>query len=203
MRPDGLDTSAAVAAALVDAAERLRDAGWQVEELDDVPPLQDACTTQRVLWLGDGFDAMVAAAQQEGDAGAIAVLAGQAGFARSLEATALSTALIRRATLARAWQEFIARYPVLLMPASAELPFAGNLDLQGPDAYARGWAAQTPMIGLALTGLPSLVVSTGLVGRCPVGVQLVAGRFREDLLLAAGEAIEARGVPPSPVDPAA
>ncbi|MFZ3118228.1 MAG: amidase family protein, partial [Variovorax sp.] len=115
----------------------------------------------------------------------------------------LSKALIRRATLARAWQEFTARYPVLLMPASAELPFADDLDLQGPDAYARVWAAQAPMIGLPLTGLPSLVVSTGMVGTSPVGVQLVAGRFREDLLLAAGEAIEARGTPPMPIDPAA
>jgi len=31
-------------------------------------------------------------------------------------------------------------------------------------------------------------------------VQLVAGRFREDLCLAAGEAIEARGTPPMLVD---
>jgi amidase len=192
-----------VAAALVDAAERLRDAGWQVEELDDVPPLQDACTTQIVLWMGDGYDAMVAAAQQEGDAGAIAALAGQAGLVGTAGAPDLSKALIRRATLARAWQEFTTRDPVLLMPASAELPFASDLDLQGPDAYARVWAAQAPMIGLPLTGLPSLVVSTGMVGTRPVGVQLVAGRFREDLLLAAGEAIEARGVPPMPVDPAA
>jgi amidase len=34
-----------------------------------------------------------------------------------------------------------------------------------------------------------------------VGVQIVAGRYREDLCLAAGEAIEAGGVPSSPVDP--
>jgi amidase len=44
-------------------------------------------------------------------------------------------------------------------------------------------------------------VSTGLVGRVPVGVQVVAGRFREDLCLLAGEAIEAFGTPPAPVDP--
>jgi amidase len=50
-------------------------------------------------------------------------------------------------------------------------------------------------------GLPALAVSTGLVGRTPVGVQIVAGRYREDLCLLAGEAIEAGGVPPSPVDP--
>ena len=44
-------------------------------------------------------------------------------------------------------------------------------------------------------------MSTGLVGKTPVGVQVVSGRYREDLLLLAGEAIEAGGVPPSPVDP--
>jgi amidase len=34
-------------------------------------------------------------------------------------------------------------------------------------------------------------------------VQLLAGRYREDLLLEAGGAIEAAGVPATPVDPAA
>ena len=51
-------------------------------------------------------------------------------------------------------------------------------------------------------GLPGLTVSTGLVGHTPVGVQLLAGRFREDLLFAAGAAIEAAGAPHTPVDPA-
>ena len=59
------------------------------------------------------------------------------------------------------------------------------------------------MIALPLTGLPALTVSTSLLGRTPVGVQIVAGRFREDLCLAAGAAIEARGVPLAPVDPQA
>jgi amidase len=40
-----------------------------------------------------------------------------------------------------------------------------------------------------------------MVGRSPVGVQVVAGRYREDVCLAAGEVIEAGGVPPSPIDP--
>ena len=50
-------------------------------------------------------------------------------------------------------------------------------------------------------GLPALTVSTGLVGRVPVGVQLVSSRYREDLCLLAGEAIEAGGTPSAPVDP--
>jgi amidase len=50
-------------------------------------------------------------------------------------------------------------------------------------------------------GLPGLTVSTALVGRSPVGVQIISGRYREDLCLRAGEAIEARGTPPPPIDP--
>ena len=50
-------------------------------------------------------------------------------------------------------------------------------------------------------GLPGLTVSTGLVGTVPVGVMLIAGRYREDLLLQAGEAIELGGTPPTPIDP--
>ena len=57
-------------------------------------------------------------------------------------------------------------------------------------------------IALPITGLPGLTVSSGMVGSVPVGVQLIAGRFREDLCLLAGEAIEAGGVPPCPIDPA-
>jgi amidase len=58
-----------------------------------------------------------------------------------------------------------------------------------------------PQVAIPFMGLPALAVSTGLVGRVPVGVQIVAGRYREDLCLAAGEAIEAGGTPSTPVDP--
>ncbi|MGH7225501.1 MAG: amidase, partial [Gemmataceae bacterium] len=50
-------------------------------------------------------------------------------------------------------------------------------------------------------GLPALSVSTGLVDGVPVGVQVVSTRYREDLCLFAGEAIETGGVPASPIDP--
>ncbi|MEP6721418.1 MAG: amidase family protein [Variovorax sp.] len=201
LRPDGLDTQPEIVSALRDAADRLRDAGWTVDEVDALPPIRDALDSQVVLWMGDGYEAMVRAAEREGDPGAIAALAGQAGLARDITATQLSAALVKRATITRLWQLFLERYPVVLLPVCAELPFAADLDLQGPTAYARVWQAQLTMIGLPLTGLPALTVSTGMVGKSPVGVQLVAGRFREDLCLAAGEAIEARGVPPMPIDP--
>ena len=128
-------------------------------------------------------------------------LAGQAQRVQAMQLSDFSTALSRRLGIARAWQLFLEQHPVVLLPVSAELPFENDLDLQGPAAYERVWEAQLTMIALPLTGLPALTVSTSLVGRTPVGVQIVAGRFREDLCLAAGAAIEARGVPLAPVDP--
>jgi amidase len=58
-----------------------------------------------------------------------------------------------------------------------------------------------PQIAIPFMGLPALTVSTGLVGRIPVGVQVVSSRYREDLCLLAGEAIEAGGTPSAAVDP--
>jgi len=46
-----------------------------------------------------------------------------------------------------------------------------------------------------------MAVSTGLAEGLPVGVQLVGPRFREDLTLAAAEAIEARVPRITPIDP--
>jgi amidase len=87
------------------------------------------------------------------------------------------------------------------MPVSGELPFPDHLDRKDEASFARVWHAQMPQIGIPCMGLPGLTVSTGLVGRIPVGVQVVSGRFREDLCLAAGEAIEAGGTPSAAIDP--
>jgi amidase len=199
--PDGLETAAEVKAAVADAARRLERAGWVVEEIKTTPPLREAAELQTQMWLGDGYQAQLDAAEREGDPGALACLRGNRAKVQPFDADALSRALTRRATLTRQWLEFLGFYAVLLMPVSSELPFADGLDLRDEASFARVWRAQLPQIAIPFMGLPALTVSTGLVGRVPVGVQLVSGRYREDLCLLAGEAIEAGGTPPMPVDP--
>ena len=202
LRPDGLETVPEVVDALKDAARRLQSAGWTVEEVANTPPLNEAAELQRKFWLGDGFEGMLAAAEKEGDPGALACLRGSRDKVYPLDAAGLSAIVQRRAALTRAWQLFLQDYPVLVMPVSGELPFEDQLDLKDDASFARVWRAQMPQVGLPFMGLPGLTVTTGLVGRVPVGVQVVAGRYREDLCLLAGEAIEAGGMPASPVDPA-
>jgi amidase len=201
INPDGLDPVPEVRAALAEAGKRLQQAGWTVEEIKDTPPLQEAALQQTKLWLGDGYEAQLAAAEKEGDPGALACLRGNRDKVFPLDAAALSAALTIRATLARKWLLFLEQYPVVLVPVSGELPFPDQLDRKDAASFARVWRAQLTQIAIPFLGLPGLTVSTGMVGRSPVGVQVVAGRYREDLCLAAGEAIEAGGVPPSPIDP--
>lgn len=199
--PDGLEVAPEIKTALRDAAKRLERAGWTVEEIENTPPLKEAADIQTRLWLGDGYEAMLAAAEREGDPGALVCLRGNRSKVYPFDSAALSQALTRRVTLTRDWQMFFATYAVVLMPVSGELPFPDQLDVKNDASFARVWRAQTPMVGIPLMGLPGLTVSTGLVGRVPVGVQIVSGRYREDLCLLAGEAIEASGTPASPVDP--
>jgi amidase len=202
LRPDGLDTVAEVKAAVADAGKRLERAGWKVEEIETTPPLREAADLQTKLWLGDNYEAQLDAAEREGDPGALACLRGNKPKVFPFDAASFSKALTRRATLTREWLQFFETYSVLLMPVSAELPFPDGLDLRDDASFARVWRAQLPQIAIPFIGLPALTVSTGLVGRVPVGVQLVSGRYREDLCLLAGEAIEAGGTPSAPVDPA-
>jgi amidase len=200
LQPDGLETAPEVKAAVADAGKRLERAGWVVEEVA-TPPLREAADLQTKLWLGDGYEAQLAAAEREGDPGALACLRGNRSKVFPFDAAAFSKALTRRATLIREWLHFLENYSVLLMPVSGELPFPDGLDMRDEASFAKVWQAQLPQIAIPFLGLPGLTVSTGLVGRVPVGVQVVSGRFREDMCMLAGEAIEAGGTPSAPVDP--
>lgn len=201
VRPDGIEVAPEVEAALRDAARRLAAAGYAVTEIDDTPGFRNATELQVNLWLGDGFAGFRAAVEKEGDPGALAIMHAVRAQAEALPADIVASVLVRRNALTRQWTLFLHEHTLLLCPVSGELPFPDGLDMAGPAEARRVLAAQITQTGLPLMSLPGLVVSTGMVGRTPVGVQLVASRYREDLLLEAGEAIEAGGVPPMPAEP--
>jgi amidase len=110
-------------------------------------------------------------------------------------------ALGRRATLLRDWQQFFERYPLVLMPICREPAFELGLDQQDDAAMTRIFDAMTPILAPAFLGLPCVAVPTGVSNNVPLGVQLVAGRFREDLCLDAAECIESRAGVLTPIDP--
>jgi amidase len=202
LRPNGLEVVPEVIAALQDAARRLEAAGYAVEEVADTPSFREGNEIQVKLWLGDNFQAFVDAVEREGDPGALRTLEGVRPAAAGLPPDIVPRMLARRAVLVREFQLFLDRYPLLLTPVCGRLPFPDDADMESLAAFRAVALSQITQTGLPALSLPALAVATGLVGRTPVGVQLIASRYREDLLIAAGKAIEAGGVPPSPVDPA-
>ena len=50
--PDGLETTPDVAAAVIDAGQRLERAGWTVEAIETAPPMREAAELNTKLWLG-------------------------------------------------------------------------------------------------------------------------------------------------------
>ncbi len=198
VKPEGLATVSAVEAALRDAAKRLEAAGWTVEEVP-LPPLREPARLQAILWLAETRRGLNKAIAAEDDPDATFIYAQMEALCPAPDLFGFMDALQARVGFVRQWELFFERYPVALCPVSAELPFADQCDVSSVERFREVMEAQLTQVGLPLMGLPGLAVATGLVGRTPVGVQLLAGRYREDLLLEAGAAIEAGGVPATPV----
>ena len=183
------DVDPTVSAAVEQAARWLVAAGCEVEEID--PPQFEAGAN---LWNQLVTDDMRRGAQAAVDSmagpGTSNALRGYMHGLAPLDRDQTLDALTQRFNILREWAVFLERYPVLLMPNSWQRQFPIDADQQGPEAVGRLLAAQAPLLGTAMMGLPGLSVPTGMVDGLPVGVQLCTWRFREDLALQAGEIIE-------------
>jgi amidase len=191
--PDGLVVTDEVEAALRQAASQLQDAGYEVVERD-TPPMREAMQLQLLLWMSEYQSNGGSAVKKENDPDANFVYTQLVEYCATPTLTSFMEALQRRIQLAREWQLFLTDYPLLLCPVSAEAPFPDMLDVESAESFKRVVEAQMTQIGLPLMGMPGLSVATA-AGAAPMGVQLVAARFREDILLAAGAEIEARNPP--------
>ncbi len=191
--PEGLQTHPLVESVLREAAARLIDAGWRIDEVV-APPLREPARRQMQLWLAEMARGAQAAFAQEDDPDANHVLAEMHKLIPPPDLNEVLDALQARLGFLREWQMFLAEHPVLICPVSAEPPFPDLLDLED---FPRVFEAQLTQVSLPLLGLPAMSVFMGFVtgeqGRVPLGAQLVGARYREDILLDAAEAIEARG----------
>jgi amidase len=199
VNPDGLEVVPEVEKALREGAKKLENAGWQVIETE-CPPLRKPALLQAKLWLAE-FRRNPRIITDENDPDANFIYAQMDALCPETDLNGILEAIQSRATLIREWSLFLDQYPVLICPVSAELPFPDQLDVESPAAFQRVMEAQLTQIGLPLMGLPGLTVTTGMLGNTPVGIQLVAGRYHENTLLLAGEAIEQGGISPRAVDP--
>jgi amidase len=198
--PEGEPIDGRIGDAILAAGRHLAEAGYEVEEVE-LPGLQRAADLWHVLNVPDVFGTLWPRMLEYGDDDAKRSMQLWIDYAPKVDlATYLAGQVERDAILTR-WNAFFQQYPVVVLPSSGEPALPAGLDAAGPQGAARCFSANRFQLAIATLGLPGLSVPIGMAGSVPLGVQLIGARFREDLLLDAGEAIEAREGIRTPIDP--
>lgn len=198
--PAGMGVDPRVAAGVRRAADALKAAGYQVDEVDP-PMVAEALECWTGLVLTETAVGFMPILQQIGGKDANTFLNNTLALRPAADSLAAYSSLFaERVTIARAWAQFFELYPVVLGPVSCGQPFAVGEDL----APEGGLAIRDHLrlvVALNLLGLPAAVVNAGVDGGLPQGVQLIADRYREDLCLDAAEAVETALGIATPIDP--
>lgn len=189
-----------VAAAIRAAGGALAAAGYAVEEVD--PPDVDAvAATWATLLLNEMRRATLPLIRQNGDPDVIRAVDFMIAAAPDIELEAYLRAFADRSRHLRAWLAFLERYALVVGPVSTEPPFVVGFDVDTPARMAEVLRAQRLLVAVNALGLPAVAVPSGRAHGLPLGVQVIASRYREDLCLDAAEVIEAHHGLPTPVDP--
>lgn len=205
LRDVGVATpSPAVNKALDEAADRLLDAGYIVEEVE-LPLFAEAFKLWHLLCLED-FRQVLPLVEQFGDEDIkqsaknwFAVNEEWWGDAPQL--SDLLSGYQQRGALIVQLQQFLEEYPLILLPNSAEQAFEQDADITSVESMRRVVTAQWPMMAVPLFDVPAISVPTSVVNGLPIGVQIVGRKFREDTLLDVAEILEAYANILTPIDP--
>jgi amidase len=190
--PDDMQTDPEVIGLLRAAADHLSNAGYDVVETE-LPDLTGTWQLWCDLIMTELKVLQEAQMRELGSAEFRQTLDGFLKMATILDGRGYMEAIARRSRVLRNWLVFLESFPVILTPLSVQRTPEVNADLGG-DARVRSlfWNDLRFMSSINVLGLPAAVVPVGLVGGNPVGVQLIASRYREDLCLDAAAAIEAQ-----------
>jgi amidase len=189
-----------VAAAIEQAARWLADAGYEIVE-ERTPGFSRAKELWFEMQMPEFRHFSLPLIEKEGDEGIRTAVRFKLENNPPKDAAAYMSALAERARLVRDWAQFLDRVPLVLAPTCSEPVYEQGFDIESAARTAALWRECSTMMAVPVLGLPALAVPTGVAGGLPMGVQIVGPRFREDLCLAAAEAIEARAGAITPIDP--
>jgi amidase len=180
-----------VAEAMRQAAQWLAEAGYEV--VDEATP---GFTRAMELWFAMQMPEIRAfmwpAIEQYGDLGIRRAMGLMLEAFPADDGIPYMKALAERTRVVRQWQQFLARVPLVLAPVCTQPVYAQGFDVHDVARTAAVWRECVTLTAVPVLGVPALAVPTGVVNGLPTGVTVLAARFREDLCLTAGEAIEAR-----------
>jgi len=188
-----------VAAAIERAARWLVDAGYEI--VNEPTP---GFTRAKELWfemqMPEFREYMLPLIEKEGDEGIRTAVRFKLENVPPSPPLAYMKALAERSRLVREWTQFMERVPLVLAPISSEPVYAQGFDIESAARTAALWRECATMMAVPVLGLPAMAVPTGVEDGLPMGVQIIAPRFREDLCLACAEAVEARAGTITPID---
>ncbi len=180
-----------VEAALQRAAGWLAEAGYEVVDTP-TPGFTRAMELWFAMQMPEIREFMWPAIERHGDAGIRRAMGLMLEAHPADSGSPYMRALAERARVVRDWQQFLERVPLVLAPVCTQPVYRRGFDLESVERTAAFWRECVTLTAVPVLGVPALAVPTGLADGLPMGVTLIARRFREDLCLAAGEAIEAR-----------
>ena len=196
--PAGGATDPGVAAGVRAAGHALEAAGYEVEEI--APPLLEETYA---AWTELMMTSLAVAAPL------IVPLLGEDGR-RFLEMSMVDFAATpeslyamhqKRFAVARSWRAFMEDHPLVVGPTWTQPPFEHGFDIRDAAAARAVNELFRFVLPANLLGLPAVCVPTGVTDGLPVGAQILAPRFRDDVCLDAGEAIERELGVITPIDP--
>ncbi|MCK1797135.1 amidase [Streptomyces sp. XM4193] len=189
--PGGLGVHPSVVDALRRAADALRDAGYEVEEIDDVPRLAETLDAYGSLLMSEFAPGWPTVRTLLGEGGHRYIEMSMAR-ARTVDLPEYQRLTGVRLGLARDWSRLLERCPLVLGPVFTAPPPAPGTESRDEEGHRLVGEAMRLCTATSFVGLPAVAVPTGSADGLPTGVQLIGRPFREDLCLDAAEAVEQR-----------
>jgi amidase len=193
--PDDMDVAPSVRDALRQAADHLERSGYRVSETD-VPDINGVWQTWCDIIANETAMLQEAAMLKVTSPDFHAAWSGIKAKANTLDLLGWMRATAARSTHIRAWQLFFEDFPVVLAPTTVKPTPGPREDAISPERTRElFWNDLRFISAINVLGLPGAVVPVTLHEGQPIGVQLIAGRYREYHALDAAAAIEKRAGP--------
>ncbi|MBR0704589.1 amidase family protein [Bradyrhizobium diazoefficiens] len=190
--PADMDVDPSVSAALRQAADHLERSGYRVSEVE-VPDINGVWQTWCDIITNETVVMQEASMLKVTSEDFHKAWGGMKAKANVLDLKAWMQATAARNGHIRAWQLFFEDYPIVLAPTTVKPTPGPREDTVSAERVREiFWGEIRFISAINVLGLPGAVVPVALHDGKPVGVQLIAGRYREDLALDAAAAIEKR-----------
>ena len=173
------------------AAGYLADAGYAVEPI--TTPSVDEAAQGWFRYLGAELETfLMPVAREHGSETIQQIFGWYFQMGEVANADDYRVGIKERSAMTRQWNLLLETYPLVLSPYFLQPTPSWDCDAQSLEGTRELFDAAIYSTGINWLSLPAGVTPIGMVEGLPTGVQLIGRRFREDLVLDAMAAIEAR-----------